>query len=282
MKKLRFWAVVLWILSLLMMIGGTVTLLRIPLVGILLLFGGILCREFAYEPVRKKLASLYKEEIVRDALSQVFDQVSFNPDYGISCEQLSKTELVNTGNRFLSNDRICASYHGVSFEQSDIHIQKKSGKRNRVTIFCGRWMIFSFPKKFSCDLQIFTRDFSAAQQKGGVFFHREERLSTIETENQEFNRIFVVRGNDQLEAFYLLTPHLIETLLTLSYTFFCPMMLLFTDGQLHVALHNRKDALEPPLFGSLDITESRDRVREEMAVILQIIEELNLNKNLSS
>lgn len=282
MEKLRRKAVVWWIVSTLMLVVGFISFLPMPPVGFPLFLGGMLCLALGYNHAKKKFANAYKQEIVRDALSEVFDKVSFNPAYGISCDRLRETALVNVGNRFSSNDRICAFYRGVFFEQSDVHIEKKSGKNNRVTIFRGRWMIFSFPKKFSCDLQIFTRDFSAAKQKIGFFLHQEERLSAIETENEEFNRTFVVRGNNQLEAFYLLTPHLMETLLTLPSTFFCPLMLLFTDGQFHVALHDRKDAFEPRLFGSLDPTENRNRVRAEMAVITQIIEELDLDKKFSS
>lgn len=232
----------------------------------------------------KKLAAVYKEKVVKGVLSEVFDNLVFEPTMGISYETVHATGMMNTGDIFSSNDLITGSYHGVGLTQSDVHIEEEStdsdGHRSTYTIFRGRWMIFDFNKTFHCDLQIISRHFAAAKRKGGIFSKKENKMPKVELENEEFNKAFTVYAHDTAEAFYILTPHMQESLLKLHKNMKAPIMLMFCDGKLHIAVNNGKDAFEPNLTRKLEPERERSFILADTKVITEFIDEMKLDNDI--
>lgn len=228
--------------------------------------------------------TLYKQNVVNAALHNVFTDVYFEPREGISEQTVRNTGMMYTGDRFTSNDLITGKYNGVDFIQSDVHIETKhtdsKGHTTYTTIFKGRWMIFEFNKQFSCDLQVVSKFFGAAKRKGGIFSKKEDKLHKVELENDAFNKKFKVYSQSEHEAFYVLTPHIMEAILKLEAGCKGKIMLMFVGGALHIAVNNGKDAFEPPLFKKLEPEREQAAIVGDIRLITDFVDELRLDNDI--
>ncbi len=232
----------------------------------------------------KQYTLYFKENVVKNALCEVFDNVSFTPDAGIPWDVVSATGMINTGNRFNSNDLVTGTYKGVAFKQSDVLIEEETtdseGNTSTSTIFMGRWMIFDFNKEFRCEMQMISKGFFASKRKGGIFARKENKLNKLEFENEEFNKQFKVYAQNQEEAFYLITPQIMDALLKLRSESKAPLMLMFTGGVLHIALQNNKDAFEAKIFGNNDPESEKERIVKDIRVITDFIDGMAMDRDI--
>lgn len=233
--------------------------------------------------IKKEYVTVYKNLLVRTALESVFDDFKFYPSLGISENEIRFTNMMQLGNRYQSEDYIKGIYKGVPFEQSDVLIQNvtSTGKTTTtITYFEGRWMIFEFNKDFRCDLQVREKGFSYSKKKSGLFTASQEKRQKIEFEDINFNNSFNVYGQDNQEAFYLLTPQIMEAMCDLSHRTNGKIMFCFVHNKLHVAVNTGKDSFEPPIFRNIDIQAECTKISDEINLITQFIELLNLDKTI--
>ena len=235
---------------------------------------------------QKTCTAFYKENVVRNLTLDnctFLNDVTFTPEQGIDEDTVYGTGMVRVGDRFESNDLITGDYKGVRFRQSDVNITEihhdSDNGSSETTLFQGRWMIFSFNKEFRCDLQVYSKFFLAGKNKGGLLFHADRRLSRLKLENEEFNRVFRVYTGDEQEAFYILTPHMMEALIGLKAKVKSQIMLLFVDGSLHVAVDNHKDAFEVQPFRKIDIQAEKQRVLDDIRLITDFVDGMMLDRN---
>ena len=233
---------------------------------------------------RSKFCAVYKNEVVRGVLGEVFEDVQFTPEAGITEEVLEATRMVNTADRFSSNDLITGRYHGVEFVQSDVKIEDEStnsdGDTTYSTLFEGRWMIFRFNKEFRCDMQVMSKHFGVGERKGGLFARKEDKMPPVELESAEFNKVFRVYAHDAHDVFYILTPHMMEALLQLKTDCKGQLMLLFVNGDLHVAVDNRRDAFEPPTFRRMSLDDERARILADIKVVTDFVDGMKLDNDI--
>lgn len=140
-------------------------------------------------------------------------------------------------------------------------------------------MIFDFNKKFQCDLQVRDRRFSYAKKSGGWFSDRD-KTEKLETESVEFNRTFKVYAENDSEAFYILTPHFMEALMRAKVQADGEVLFCFVDSKLHVAVNNKSDSFEPPVWSPIDRETVRRAVTEDMSLITDLVDTLKLDERL--
>lgn len=232
----------------------------------------------------KRYTTYYKENVVKAALAEVFTDMTFEPKFGISREVVASTRMIQMGNRYSANDLITGKYHEVAFTQSDVCIEDETtdskGNTSTTTLFKGRWMIFEFNKEFRCDLQVISKHFFSSRRKGGLFTKKEERLHKVEFEDEAFNKEFKVYAQDEQEAFYLLTPQIMQALMALRAGMRAPIMLMFVGGRLHIAVYNGKDAFEAKLFGKLDLSQEKARILADTRVITDFVDGMAMDRDL--
>ncbi len=236
--------------------------------------------------VRKKSAEyrkFYKENVVKSILKEFFDDLFFDPAGGISKEAIDGTDMMMLGNSFSSNDYISGRYKDIRFEQSDVLIQdvRSTGKQTTtVTYFQGRWMIFEFNKKFVYDMQISEKSFLYSKHKNSLFASKEERFKKIEFEDEAFNSVFTTYAKNEHEAYYIVTPHFMQNLMHFNNAVSGDLLLCFVDNKLHLALNNRKDAFEPSVFKKVELAFERERILNDLSVIIKFVETLRLDNDL--
>jgi len=229
----------------------------------------------------EKFKKAYKEVIVLELFKETFTNVIYYPERGISEKIISDTNMMDMGDRFYSNDYISAKYKNVPFEFSDIQIKEeyydRDGNKHVQTIFLGQWYIFDFNKPFKTNLQVYEKSFTNAKQGNFIDNHTFKKVSL---EDINFNKRFNIYAQNELEAFYLLTPHTMEKLKELTDKIHGSIMFCFIDNRLHIGLYNQKDLFEPHLLKKINIKNNHQNIREDIMLITNFIDILNLHNDL--
>ena len=141
----------------------------------------------------------------------MFQDLSYQPRGGLTHDEIRSAAVVACGDkrRFESEDMLSGRYQGLRFRYCDVstaHMRGSGKHRREEILFHGQVMHFaSFDeiKKSSGHLQIFEKKL-ASTLIGWTAEHE------IHTENEAFNRRFRVFAANEHNAFYILTPKMLE------------------------------------------------------------------------
>lgn len=224
-----------------------------------------------------KANGAYKEKYIRPLLSKYFENVEFTSSKGLEKEQVYLAELFSKGNRYSSNDLVRASYKGKAFTMSDVHIENvtHSGKHtHRVEYFKGKWIIVEFPKSITGRVKVREKGFFG--DDGTALF---SDLKKVETESVDFNEKFGIRSLNEIEAFYILTPHFMEALLKIEERIEGTVGFAFFDNQIHIGLYTHNDDFE--LSWSDEFSEELIKKHEnELVMVTWLLDTLFENQKL--
>lgn len=224
---------------------------------------------------------IYKRDIALETFKDVFTDVEYKPNSGLSKKVISNTKMMNTGDRYLSNDYISAKYKGIKFECADVEIEKeykdKDGDKHYTTIFKGQWFIFDFNKNFKANIQICEKSFSGAK-RGGLF--NKEVYEKVKMEDVEFNKIFKVFAENELDAFYVLTPNTMEKIKELNNELSGNLLFCLINSKMHIGLHNRKDLFEPNIYKRINLEEEKQKILKDIKIITEFVDILDLDNDL--
>lgn len=220
-----------------------------------------------------------KEIIIKKMFEKDFDHVIYNPEQGFDEQFINSTQLFAKGNTYASNDLLSATYKGVGFIQADVHIQEitSNGKTTTVQeIFEGRWLVFDFYKQFNGTHQVRKNFKYMKNRKPYTFFG--QKLKSITFEDSAFNDIYKVYSSDNHEAFYLMTPRLMQNMIDYQHLTDGEIVFGFINNKLHIAINDDSNAFE--VSDKTISDEFINRIEKEMEVIKYIIDQLNLDNDL--
>ena len=217
---------------------------------------------------KKKMKALYKETFVRQMLQEHFQDVYYNWEQGMEQILIKNSGVCRLGNRFYSEDYLNAVYRGIRFQQADVTIQyHTSGKNSHTTTyFQGRMFCFEYPMKQSLAVQIHSKRFIyAGMPASGV------NKKALQLESVDFNRDFVVRAAMEHDAFYILTPQMMERIRMLQNKY-GSITMTFDRGYLMVGLNSRMDSFDANLRKPIDYPSERLRMQQDVEVIEELIQ----------
>ena len=227
---------------------------------------------FFLSSLQKKMKKEFGATLMRQALSEVFTRVEYDPLHFLPADflELSAMELPFDIDRVEGSDYIHAEYKGLDLKLSDIRLidRRNSGKNSRnVTVFEGLWMVCDFHKEITCDLLL--------QEKSGFSIRFIDRLrlnhALIETENAAFNDKFLVSASIEHDAFYLLTPQMMERILQMDSRGGGVSYMRFTRaGKVHIAINSGKNFFE--LTNSWDPDRIMANFQNEIRYITDLID----------
>jgi len=220
--------------------------------------------------VKKNVGSNITSQVLRN----VFDEVQYDPLSHISGFDLDRADFKFHYDKIEGSDHVLGKYKGLNIEMSDVKLisisHDKDGHTEENTIFEGLWMICDFGKHLVADVQVCERSrLGQLFSKGG-----------IKTENEAFNKQFFIRSSSQEEAFYILTPHMMEYIVQMDAKANARTYLSFLrNGKLHIALHSGKDSFEIKGFSS-DVEKIKGQFEAEIRQITDLIDELRLSDSI--
>lgn len=280
--KQRYNKSFVWLIPCVALILLALALAQYEIAFIVLLLSGIVFGIIAVVLIvkaRNKLSNFFSEKVVRACFENTFQNVEYNRKMRIPDSVIFGTGLFSASycDDVSGSDYASGTYNGIDFKQSDItltHTETHTDSdgnthTDRSVVFKGRWLIFDFKKPFSTDLQLIEKEIT------GFFGKLFNKKSNVETESIEFNNKFTILAQDAHNAFYILTPHFMEYIMSTENRIRGKLYFCFQGGKVHVAVHNMKDSLE---YSSnfKTIEDMRKIALEDIALITRLIDELRL------
>lgn len=236
---------------------------------------------------RKKFSIAFKQTFVLHSLEKIFSNLHYEPTSGIAESVIRNTQTMDMGDRYFANDYISGKYKNIDVIQSDIHIEERRESLDRddrdkwVTIFKGKWMIFDFNKNFKANVQVCQKGFKNSKLNNwGIWGKGDERFKKIKLENQLFNKNFKIYAQNEHDAFYILTPSLMEKIQKLINTIDGKVILCFLDNKLHVGIQNNKDSFEHSIFKKINENKVIQTISKDIKLITSFVDELDLDNDL--
>ena len=99
-------------------------------------------------------------------------------------------------------------------------------------------------------------------------------LQKVELEDVSFNKRFVVKSTSPHDAFYVLTPQMMQRITYMEQTY-GRLTMVIVNGKLYVGIDNRMDAFDPQYSKPIEYLRERQRMLADVKVIEDLIQLLN-------
>ena len=229
------------------------------------------------------------EHIIKSLLAEKIEIKQYTPSNFISKDIIKGSSIMPSYDRISGSDYISGTYKGVNISYSDIVLQRietyrdSNGRRRtrHVTVFKGHFFRMYLGNKIDGYVRIVERK---NPRKKGFFADLlgsaadlvGMKSNTIELENEAFNNQFEVKtDNDQL-AFYILTPHFMESVIRADELADGYTNMLFKDNRVDIAMNNYVDSFEVKrnIYTQNALDECRMLMRKDLDILLAIADEI--------
>lgn len=228
----------------------------------------------------RKLNNDYKQTIIPNLLSFINQDFTYNADSGYTKDEFIKTELYDGSmDKYYSSDLMEGSIGKTHMKISYVVVseKQKTGKTTMyIPVFTGTIATFDFNKYFSGKTKIYTNNFFS-KIEGALTF--DDTYEKITLENQDFNDAFTVYTTDIQQAFYILSPSLVENIINIQSfdNVSRNISISFIDNKMYIAFEDIK-------FLDMDKTEDFkqqiDLFYNEINHLINIVEILELNNRI--
>ena len=238
---------------------------------VLALVGG-----YQLEKNSSRLKKILSDNVISSVLKEALgDAVEYNPWGKINPGSMVFPFGYNCAN---GSDHIKAVYHGVNVELGDIELIDESEvtdeegrtERTRNTQFKGQWLTCDFGKELAGEVYISERTKKT----------RRRLNSNVTMDNEQFDTRFCVRADNPQEAYYILTPHMMEYISTMADKSGGTVYLSFLrNGKMHVAVQSGRDFFELGKSNA-DVGGLRQKFLGELRWFTDIIDTLRVEDTL--
>ena len=250
----------------------------------ILIIGMIITSVVNKKPTRNFIMA-FKETFVKKSLETVFTDLVYEPEKGLNSAVIANTRMMDMGDRYTSNDFISGKYKNINIVQADVHIEEEHQSTDSeghttttwVTIFRGRWMVFDFNKPFKANIQVCQKGFGNSRIYN---WGAKIKYKKVMMEDQAFNNSFRTYAQDEHEAFYILTPALMEKIKKLTNNISGKLLFCFVDNKLHIGLQNGKDSFEHSIYKKIDEEKVTNEISQDIKLITNFVDELSLDNTL--
>jgi hypothetical protein len=168
-----------------------------------------------------------------------------------------------------------------------VHAEDKTRSSDRTghrrdryrTIFKGLFFIGDFNKKFYGKTVVLPDGAERLLGSLGSFLQsvNRSRGELIRMDNPEFEKLFVVYGDDQVESRYVLSTSLMQRILDFRKKTGRQLYMSFVGSQVFVAIPYKRALFEPSVFSRVTSFKGAHEHFEDLNLALGIVDDLNLN-----
>ena len=194
--------------------------------------------------------------------------------------------------RYSGDDYVAGKVGATQIEFSELKTEYKTTSTNSKghrqthwhTIFKGLFFVADFNKHFACETVVLP---DTAQKLFGRLGQKLQSLNVfrgqlIKLEDPEFESLFVVYGDDQVQARYILSTSLMQRIVQFKTRSQKPIYLSFVGSKVFVAVSCTKNLFEPKIFSTLLNFGPIRQYYEDLQLAVGIVEDLNLNTRIWS
>jgi hypothetical protein len=238
----------------------------------------------------KGFYSDFKTHVIARIVKFVGPDLNYEPNNHVGSDSFERSRIFLKGvDRFTGDDRVHGMIGRTQIWFSEVKAEYKTtttdGKGNTKTtwqtIFKGMFFIADFNKHFqTCTVVLPNRTGNGFIGRMLQKMNLARREKLVKLEDPEFNKHFVVYGEDQVEARYVLSTSLMRRITEFQNRNQSQLFLSFVNSFLYVAIAYSRNLFEPSYFKKLT---NFDMVKEyflDIHLAVSIVEELNLNNRI--
>lgn len=257
----KYWRNLKWLLTL-TVIGGIARAVvpdRVPaaigLIAVVMVAYAIIAaiyltvkRNTTFKPVSLE----YKKTVISKIVQFVNPALQYNPEQGLQASEFTVGQLFEQPSRFRTEDLVQGMVDGVTVRMADVVATKtkrsgSKGESKTVTLFKGFYGIARFDQPFQAQVTLKPGNaaYEALEKLGGIAkkllggmvdsFMEKMKLTEIQTGHAEFDKAYFVQSDEREKALVMLTPTLMQLILSFNKELTMPVALSFKEHQLHMA-----------------------------------------------
>lgn len=244
-------------------------------IAIILLVASLVCG-YQLSNATSTLKKTLSDNIVGSVIKEVLgDDVEYNPWGKINPGSMVFPFSYNAAE---GSDHIKAVYNGLNIELGDIELideqeytdEDGHTETSRISQFKGQWLTCDFGKELAGEVYI-----SEWGKKD-----RKRMKSNVTMDNEQFSNRFCVRANNPQEAYYILTPNMMEYIINMANKSGGTVYLSFLrDGKMHVAVKSGRDFFELGKSNA-NVEELRQKFLKELRWFTDIVDTLRVEDTL--
>ncbi len=237
----------------------------------------------------------FKEKIIAKIIKAIDPELEYEKDGMVLKAEFTNSHLfTESPDAYSGDDLISGKIGQTAIQCSEIWVDRveiirdnsaSTGSSSRRTrkkyypIFNGLFFVADFNKSFS-GITVVLPD--KAQKLLGRMGQALQKLNVqngalIKLEDPEFEKQFVVYGQDQVEARYILSTSLMQRITAFHKRAHKEIRLSFANNKLYLAIAFDGELFEPTLMGSmLDFSQVQEYY-DDLKLATDIVAELNLN-----
>jgi hypothetical protein len=243
---------------------------------------------YKINPKWKEYRAQFKEQVIKEIIKFINSSLHYSPT-----DKISQSEFVKCGifrsriDRYRGDDLVKGTIDSTQMEFSEVHAEYKTttvdskGRRRTQwhTIFKGLLFSADFNKEFNVKTYVLT---DTAEKMFGFLGTKLQKMNKsrgelIKLEDPDFESEFAVYSDDQIESRYILSPSLMERILSFKKQTNKNIQLSFIDSRLYVTVPYSKPLFEPKLFGNMINFQDIQEYHKDLNLVIGIAEDLNLN-----
>ena len=213
-----------------------------------------------------------------------YARLSYIPKNIFTASQLFRHRI----DRYRGDDYVNGMLGKTRVEFSEIHAEYKThdnkGRTRYHTIFRGLFFVADFNKNFKGTTIVLPDLAEKMLGRLGAMFQswNKVRGQLVKLEDPEFEKIFVVYGDDQIEARYILSTSLMRRIVEFKKRKKREIHLAFIGSKIFVAISYNRNLFEPRIFKSLLDFAPIQQYYEDLRTATDIVDELNLDTRIWS
>jgi hypothetical protein len=242
---------------------------------------------YRFSEKKRDYTAEFKNCVIRELVALIDPHLEYYPHRHIAEEDYRESDIFRDRiDRFQGDDLVEGALGATRLRFSELLHQEKhettdaKGRRRTrwETVFKGIFFIADFNKHFLGRTYVVPDGRESFLGIGKLFekwsFGRGE---IVALENPEFEKLFTVYGSDQVEARYILSPSLMERLVSFRNKANTRVHISFIHSKLFVALSVGRNLFEPKIFSSGVQSEYLREYFRYLALVAGIVDDLNLN-----
>ena len=233
--------------------------------------------------IKKPMKAKYKEEVIREMVLFLSNDLSYSQHGYISESDYNKSKIfLKTADRYAGDDLVEGKIGETSVRFSELKTEyyttNSKGQRQYHTLFKGVFFIADFNKHFVGETMVLADTAESMFGKLGTMLQKMNvsRPKLVKLEDPVFEKEFAVYGTDQVEARYILTPAMMSRIIDFRQKT-GKVSMSFIDSNVYIAIKVSKNLFEPPFYKSMLDFELVKEYFNYLVLCLDIVEDLDLN-----
>ena len=247
------------------------------------IIGGVICYFLS-----KGYVTEFKSVVMRKIIHFIDEGLSYSQESYVPKSVFMTSKIfTRKPNRYKGDDLVVGKVGETSIKFSELNAVYESGSgknKSRYTVFKGLFFIGDFNKHFAGQTVVLP---DTAEKLFGRLGQKLQSLNGVrgqlgKREDPEFERHFVVYGDDQIEARYILSTSLMKRIVDFKEKTRKKIYLSFIGSMVFVAIWYTKNLFEPRIFRTLLDFEPIKEYFGDLQLVIGIVDDLNLNTRIWS